>query len=184
MSTGWQETIEPLEWRPEDPKALNCACCGGPPSLWEVDREGTITKMVNCDRAELAVGKGWPYEQECPMYSPRDPGFNRATRREAINYWNRMQQALIDLREHEVPSAQRLRLNDEGPSNAAHWHKVAMDAEAENERLRAWCAELERDAERYRFVRTADKVGISAEAARDPVAYDDAIDRAMERAKL
>lgn len=36
-----------------------------------------------------------------------------------------------------------------------------------------------KDAERYRFVRTADKVAISTEAARDPVAYDAAIDAAM-----
>lgn len=36
-----------------------------------------------------------------------------------------------------------------------------------------------RDATRYRFVRVADKVPISHEAARDPVAYDEAIDRAM-----
>lgn len=36
-----------------------------------------------------------------------------------------------------------------------------------------------RDAMRYRFVRVADGVRISHEAARDPAAYDDAIDRAM-----
>jgi len=40
-----------------------------------------------------------------------------------------------------------------------------------------------RDAMRYRFVRVADKVPISHEAARDPVAYDEAIDRAMEAAE-
>jgi len=36
-----------------------------------------------------------------------------------------------------------------------------------------------RDALRYRFVRVADKVPISREAARDPAVYDEAIDRAM-----
>lgn len=36
-----------------------------------------------------------------------------------------------------------------------------------------------RDATRYRFVRVADGVRISHEAARDPAAYDEAIDRAM-----
>ena len=36
-----------------------------------------------------------------------------------------------------------------------------------------------RDAMRYRFVRVADEVPISHEAARDPAAYDEAIDRAM-----
>lgn len=40
-----------------------------------------------------------------------------------------------------------------------------------------------RDAMRYRFVRVADEVRISAKAARDPVAYDEAIDRAMEAAE-
>lgn len=35
------------------------------------------------------------------------------------------------------------------------------------------------DAMRYRFVRVADGVRISHEAARDPVVYDEAIDRAM-----
>lgn len=40
-----------------------------------------------------------------------------------------------------------------------------------------------RDAMRYRFVRVADKVPISREAARDPIAYDEAIDRAMEAAE-
>lgn len=42
------------------------------------------------------------------------------------------------------------------------------------EEVIAW----KRDAERYRFVRVADRVPISAEAARDPVAYDRAIDAA------
>ena len=42
-------------------------------------------------------------------------------------------------------------------------------------------AKQDKDADRYRFVRTADKVGISAEAARDPDAYDAAIDAAMAR---
>lgn len=59
-----------------------------------------------------------------------------------------------------------------------------IKAETEAALLRVMVDELERDAARYRFVRTADKVGISAEAARDPVAYDDAIDRAMQKARI
>ena len=39
----------------------------------------------------------------------------------------------------------------------------------------------ERDAARYRFVRTADRIRISTKAARDPVAYDEAIDAAMNK---
>ena len=49
-------------------------------------------------------------------------------------------------------------------------HKLAF----ENDQLR-------RDAMRYRFVRTADRVPISSEAARDPVAYDAAIDAEMAK---
>ena len=100
----WSEEIEPLEWRPEDAKALRCACCGGAATLWEVNREGTITKMVNCERAELAPGRGWPYEQACPMYSP-GLEFNKATRREAINHWNRVQQTLRELRKQSAQEA-------------------------------------------------------------------------------
>ena len=40
--------------------------------------------------------------------------------------------------------------------------------------------EDKRDAERYRFVRTADNLQISRQAARDPVAYDAAIDAAIQ----
>ena len=45
-----------------------------------------------------------------------------------------------------------MNLNDEAPSNAAHWHKVAAEAQAENARLRAaiggaygylWCVNNE-----------------------------------------
>lgn len=36
-----------------------------------------------------------------------------------------------------------------------------------------------RDAKRYRFLRAAKNIPISTEAARDPVVYDEAIDRAM-----
>jgi len=51
------------------------------------------------------------------------------------------------------------------------------------EYLRERHAQAMRDAARYRFVRTADKVAISAEAARDPVAYDAAIDAAIAAEK-
>jgi hypothetical protein len=51
-----------------------------------------------------------------------------------------------------------------------------LRAEAEIERLRA-------DAERYRWLRSADGVPISPQAARDPVAYDAAIDAAIAEGK-
>lgn len=92
-----KESITALEWRESDPPALRCACCGGLPSLWEVDREGTITKMVNCDRAELRTDcPEAPITESCPMYSP-SLAFNKATRREAVNYWNMFQARLAEL---------------------------------------------------------------------------------------
>jgi hypothetical protein len=61
---------------------------------------------------------------------------------------------------------------------------------AQRDELRERCdrqaAEIERlraDAERYRWLRTADSVPISPQAARDPVAYDAAIDAAMAKQK-
>jgi hypothetical protein len=46
-----------------------------------------------------------------------------------------------------------------------------------------YAAELRKDAERYRFLRAVDCIPISTKAARDPVAYDAAIDAAMQRAR-
>lgn len=97
MTIPWEETLTPLAWRPEDVKAVPCACCGGLPSLWEVDRNGTITKMVNCDTAELIEGPGRPLTESCPLYSP-GLAFNKATRREAIRYWNEFNTRLVELR--------------------------------------------------------------------------------------
>lgn len=54
----------------------------------------------------------------------------------------------------------------------------AADADAVLELLDRLEA-AERDAARYRFVRTADSIRISTKSARDPVAYDEAIDAAM-----
>ncbi len=98
---NWQEDIRPLEWMGSDPVAMRCACCGGAPSLWEVEREGVVTKMVNCDRAELRPGaEDAPITENCPMYSP-SMAFNKATRREAVGYWNLVQARLAELRAQE-----------------------------------------------------------------------------------
>lgn len=56
-----------------------------------------------------------------------------------------------------------------------------LKAERDAHRLAFENEQLRRDAMRYRFVRTADRVPISSEAARDPVAYDAAIDREMAK---
>ena len=67
--------------------------------------------------------------------------------------------------------------DDPDPLYTADQMREAIAAEREQH------AQAMRDAARYRFVRTADKVAISAEAARDPVAYDAAIDAAIAAEK-
>mgnify|MGYP000925459142 CR=1 FL=1 len=42
----------------------------------------------------------------------------------------------------------RAKLNDEAPSNAAHWHKVAMECRAEIDRLHVENARLAKEAKR------------------------------------
>lgn len=100
---SWKETITKLDFTGSDPVAYRCACCGGSPGLYEVDREGTVTKMVNCETASLRAATG---EEEddmlgsaCPLYSTPGMVFNKATRREAINYWNEFNAMLAKLRE-------------------------------------------------------------------------------------
>lgn len=99
MGKPWQETLTELTPLSTDPPIMRCACCGGPASLWEVDREGTVTKMVNCDTAELGPEEDGNtiLMESCPLYST-NMLFNKATRREAINYWNKFNARLIALR--------------------------------------------------------------------------------------
>ena len=87
-------------------------------------------------------------------------------------------------------------LDKMSPSEAARWWSENQGGRApagavaalglcliELERLRAEVEALRKDAVRYRFVRTADTLPISKEAARDPVVYDAAIDASMKEPK-
>jgi len=65
-----------------------------------------------------------------------------------------------------------------GPVTNANRRYIAAANPARIARLIAALEAARVDAERYRFVRTADKVRISSDAARDPVVYDAAIDSA------
>lgn len=102
---SWKETLTPLDFNESDPLPCRCVCCGGKPSLWEVDRDGTVTKMVNCETASVAEAVGEVDEADgfsseyCPLYMPAGMMFNKATRREAINYWNKFNEMLAKLRE-------------------------------------------------------------------------------------
>ena len=56
-------------------------------------------------------------------------------------------QALVDAAYRKAPEL-RAKLNDEAPSNAAHWHKVAMECRAEIDRLHVENARLAQEAKR------------------------------------
>ena len=56
-------------------------------------------------------------------------------------------QALVDAAYRKAPEL-RAKLNDEAPSNAAHWHKVAMECRAEIDRLHVENAKLAKEAKR------------------------------------
>ncbi len=63
-------------------------------------------------------------------------------------------QAMVEAA-HRKAQQLRVKLNDEAPSNAAHWHKVATEAQAEIDRLRLlekvddW---VKADAARFRWL--------------------------------
>lgn len=90
-------------------------------------------------------------------------------------------QAMVDAAYRKAPEL-RAKLNDEAPSNAAHWHKVAMECRAEIDRLHVENARLAQEAKRLKGLLDAvhQIAGGACEAERDmrsvtpwfPVAVD------------
>ena len=58
----------------------------------------------------------------------------------------------LDLLGSPLRDATPANLNDEAPSNAAHWHKVAMECRAEIDRLHVENAKLAKEAKRLQGV--------------------------------
>jgi diadenosine tetraphosphate (Ap4A) HIT family hydrolase len=56
-------------------------------------------------------------------------------------------QAMVEAAYRKAPEL-RVKLNDEASSNAAHWHKVAMECRAEIDRLHVENAKLAKEAKR------------------------------------
>lgn len=54
----------------------------------------------------------------------------------------------LDLLGSPLRDATPVKLNDEAPSNAAHWHKVAMECRAEIDRIHVENARLAKEAKR------------------------------------
>ena len=87
------DAIQLLPWSSSDAAPQPCACCGGPPELWEIVRGGVAAKMVNCGRSVVDPDRGEP----CPMYFTSS-AFCFPTRRGAIRYWNAFQKTLTEKR--------------------------------------------------------------------------------------
>lgn len=87
------DAIQLLPWSSSDATPQPCACCGGPPELWEIARGGVAAKMVNCGRSVVDPDRGEP----CPMYFTSS-AFCFPTRRGAIRYWNAFQKMLTEKR--------------------------------------------------------------------------------------
>lgn len=88
----------------ENPAGVaKCPVCHAPPSLWQfTEKGGTASKLVCCTRGDPFGPQVSDHvglmNEGCLLFMPPD-AFYRATRREAINYWNAYAEALTTLRE-------------------------------------------------------------------------------------
>lgn len=84
----------------ELPQAKNCPCCGSPPTLWQfTEIGGTTSKVVMCDNGEPLIDSDFPAEMTgCLLFMP-PTAFYKATRREAVAYWNAYAENLTQLRD-------------------------------------------------------------------------------------
>lgn len=78
------------------PQAKRCPCCGSLPTLWQyTETGGTTSKVVMCDNAEAIVDAIFPSGMTgCLLFMP-PTSFYKATRREAIDYWNTYAENLV-----------------------------------------------------------------------------------------
>lgn len=95
--------LDPIEGR----TILRCACCGGQGELWQLtDERQTVHKLVCCERMDL-FGDDSALMESCPLYIT-GTAFCRATKREAIEYWNKVQLRLQQLQLESLQQAVKL----------------------------------------------------------------------------
>ena len=88
---------------PAQYRVVRCAVCGSMPELWEYKEIGeSWSKVLMCPNSESVCST---VEQDidagCPMFMPpRD--FYKATRREAIDFWNRWNEAMTEQRRERM----------------------------------------------------------------------------------
>jgi hypothetical protein len=76
-----------------------CCVCGSIPSLWQYkEKGGTFSKVMMCPNGDPVLpDDGVSVQDGCLLYMP-PMDFYKATRREAIDYWNRWNQAMHEQR--------------------------------------------------------------------------------------
>jgi hypothetical protein len=82
---------------------VRCAVCGSMPELWEhKEIGGTWSKTLMCPNNESVCSTVEQIIDEgCPMFMPgRD--FYKATRREAIDFWNKWNEAMTAQRRERL----------------------------------------------------------------------------------
>jgi hypothetical protein len=73
---------------------VRCAVCGSMPELWEhKERGGTFSKVLMCPNGEEVCPDEHSINAGCPMFMP-NMDFYKATRREAIDFWNKWNDAM------------------------------------------------------------------------------------------
>ena len=79
-------------------RVVRCSVCGSMPELWEhKEKSVTWSKVLMCPNSESLLPEKEMLNDGCPMSMP-GMDFYKATRREAIDFWNKW---------NEVMTAQR-----------------------------------------------------------------------------
>ena len=82
-----------------DVEVKTCSVCGSAPALWQfTESGGTFSKAVMCSNGDAVADPEDIQDDGCPMYMP-PRGFYKATRREAIKYWNLWHTAMTQQRQ-------------------------------------------------------------------------------------
>lgn len=83
-------------------RVVRCSVCGSIPELWESKERGeTWSKVVMCPNSERLLPEEEMLNDGCPMFMP-GMDFYKATRREAIDLWNKWHEAMTAQRRERL----------------------------------------------------------------------------------
>jgi hypothetical protein len=83
-------------------RVVRCSVCGSIPELWEhKERSQTWSKVLMCSNSERLLPEEEMLNDGCPMFMP-GMDFYKATRREAIDLWNKWHEAMTAQRRERL----------------------------------------------------------------------------------